>query len=169
MRLFLALVMIFTSFPSVAIEISNFKSGLACTKTELTKDSGGWICQQTHDIFVTDQGSCVYNGVTKPCTWIGFEFDYKLAEKATKLQCISETSEPTAPGNPNGVIAKNVKSQPYELELSGESGHFFNPMYYIFSLRLPSNSVLVDTYTCKADGKVLFQAKFNLHFPEPAK
>ena len=165
MRFLVALLLIAGVFPCSAVEISNFKAGLACTNTKITKDGAGWVCQQTQDILVTDQGSCVYNGKTKPCTWIGFEFDYKSSEENTKLQCVGETSLPSSPGNPREVLAQNVRSQSYELELPGKAGHFYNPMYYIFAVRSLDDSVVVDTLTCKANGVVLFQSKFNLHFP----
>ena len=165
MRLVLALITILASFPSSAVEISNFKSGLACTNTKLTKDGDGWICQQTQEVLVTDQGSCVYDRATKPCTWFGFEFDYTSDEKTTKLHCLNETSRPTSPGNPHEVLAKSVTSQSYDFDLVGTSGHFYNPMYSVFAAGSPSDSLLVEKFTCRAGDVVLFQAIFNLHYP----
>jgi hypothetical protein len=166
MRLAIASLLIFASSPVSAIEIANFKSGLACSLAKPRQEADGWICHQTQDILVTDQGRCVYDGATKPCTWFGFEFDYTAHEDRTKLQCLVETSYPTSPGNPSKVLAKDVTSQSHEFELEGTKGHFFNPMYYIFAVRTPGRSTLVETMTCKAGNAVLFQAKFNLHFPE---
>ena len=165
MRLLIALLLVLVSWPSSAIDISNFKSGLACTHTKLTDEGSGWICQPTEDVLVTDQGSCVFNGVTKPCTWIGFEFDYKNAKKDTKLQCVVESSEPTDHGNPGELISNDATSQNYELPLDGESGHFFNPQYFIFNVRSKSNALLVNKGSCKEDGIIVFEFKFNMHFP----
>ena len=165
MKYVLVLLLVLVNAPVAAIEVTHFKSGLACTNSAPAPGRDGWICQPTQDVLVTDQGSCVYDGVTQACTWIGYEFDYAHAGKHTKLACVTETSKPTDLGNPGGVIAKQSTSQPFELELEGESGHFYNPMYFTFSVTRPEDSVLVDTVTCKADGMVLFQAKYTLHFP----
>jgi len=165
MRFLLALLLLLVCHPSSAIEISNFKSGLACTNTTRTEGGEGWICQQTEDVLVTDQGSCIWNGITKPCTWIGFEFDYKNAKKKTKLQCVETSSEPSDIGNPNEVIGKGSTSQNYELELDGESGHFFNPQYFIFKVGSKDKALLVEEGSCKVDGAIIFEFKFKMHFP----
>ncbi len=146
-------------------EISNFRSGLACTGTKVTEDGAGWICHETEDIFVTDQGVCVFNGKERPCTWIGFEFDYRGADKGTKLECISGTTVPVDAGNPNELIATEATSQPYELALEAGSGHFYNPQYFTFNVRPKGQETFVNTGSCKAAGKVLFEYRFKLHFP----
>ena len=151
-----------------AVEVSNFRSGLACAGARTSEEGAGWICQSTEEVLVTDQGTCVFNGTRKPCTWIGFEFDYKGAERGTKLQCVSETSAPVDAGNPGQLVAKDTSSQPYELELEPGSGHFFNPQYFVFGVRSKGRETLVNTGHCKSDGRIVFEFKFNIRFPTVA-
>jgi hypothetical protein len=161
----LAIILLLLALPAPtrAVEISNLRWGLACRGS--AKGQGdGWICHQAQDVFVTDQGRCVYDGETLPCTWIGFEFDYAGAGDGAKLQCTDATSEPTTSGNPGKELAKNVSSEQFELALDGAGGHYFNPMYWIFETR-PAGRDIVETYTCRSGGAVVFEAKFNLHFP----
>jgi hypothetical protein len=166
MRIAIASLLFFACTPAAAIEIHNFKSGLVCSDADGTQGADSWVCHQTKDILITDQGRCVYNRVERPCTWFGFEFDYTAGEGRTKLQCVVESSRPTSPGNPSKVLAKDVMSQSHEIELVGTSGHFANPMYYIFAVRSAPTSRVVETFTCKSDNAVVFQARFNLQFPE---
>jgi hypothetical protein len=166
MRPLLILLALAISLPSrAAVEVANFRSGLACTETSLTKAGSGWICQPTEDVLITDQGVCVFNGAEEPCTWIGFEFDYKGAKKGNKLQCVSETSAPVDAGNPGQLIAKGTDTQPYELELTSESGHFFNPQYFVFGVRSRGRETLINTGRCMSDGQVVFEYRFNIRFP----
>jgi hypothetical protein len=161
--LVLASLLLGVSAPTHAVEVLNFKSGLACMGSPTSKDDG-WVCHETQDVLVTDQGRCVYDGETLPCTWIGFEFDYEGAGTGTRLQCTEETSEPTSSGNPDKELATHASSQQFELPLEGASGHYFNPMYWIFATRPGADDITV-SYTCQGNGAVLFQAKFNVHFP----
>ncbi len=167
MRAIVLLVVLATS-PAWAIEISNFKSGLACTNTRLSKDAkAGWICQPTEDILVTDQGDCVYDGQSKFCTWMGFEFDYKGATEGTKLQCASTMSEPVDSGNPRALVGKDLRSEEFEIPLAAGSGHFFNPQYYIFNVRTKaSKDASINQHTvCRTEGSKAFEYKFNIKFP----
>lgn len=166
MRLFLLLLALVIPRQSHAeVEITNFRSGLACTNTRLTSDAAGWICQPTEDVLMTDQGVCIFDGVKHPCTWIGFEFDYKGARKGTKLQCVSETSAPVDEGNPERLLAKDVSSQPFELDLDSDSGHFFNPQYFVFGVRPEGGHTLVNKGYCKSNGRTIFEYRFNILFP----
>ncbi|MGH8108497.1 MAG: hypothetical protein ACREO1_07255 [Arenimonas sp.] len=165
MRILIIIFLLFISTPSSAIEITNFKSGLACTNSKLTKDGTGWICQPTIEVLVTDQGRCVYNGKTNFCTWVGYEFDFKAEKELTKIQCNTTFSKPLSLGNPENVTDEEVTSQDYELELKGKSGHFYNPQYFIFDTRPNHNLPLAVATTCKVSDKVVFQYHFNIKFP----
>jgi hypothetical protein len=170
MRPLLFILALAISLPSqAAVEITNFRSGLACTKTKLTEDGSGWICQPTENVLITDQGVCVFSGTEQPCTWIGFEFDYKGAQNGTKLECVSVTSVPVDEGNPEQLIAKNTDSQPYELELKPESGHFFNPQFFAFTTRPKGKETLTNMGNCKSDGHIVFEYRFNIRFPTVAE
>jgi hypothetical protein len=166
MRLLLILLILATPLSSQAeVEITHFKSGLACTKITPTPESPGWICQPTEEILVTDQGVCVFNGNKMPCTWMGFEFDYKGASKGEKLQCVVESSVPVNIGNPKQLVAENARLHPYELPLESESGHFFNPQYIGFSVARKGSETHVDKGSCKSNGRVVFEYRFNIRYP----
>ncbi len=165
MRLIFAVLLLVLAQPTWAVEISNFRSGLACTNSGSKTAKSGWICQPTEDVLVTDQGSCVYDGKTQSCTWVGFEFDYANAGADAKLQCLQESSAPTAFGNPEEVISQSVRSQDFEIPLKGDSGHFFNPQYFIFMTTQGGRSDLVVRGTCRSGSTVVFRYRFNVRFP----
>jgi hypothetical protein len=165
MRFCLLVIAILASSSARAVEITNFKSGLACTHTIMTKDQVAWVCQPTIDVLITDQGICVFNGVERPCTWVGFEFDYSNAGKAQKLQCVSETSLPADRGNPTKLIARGSKSESYDIELKPGSGHFFNPQYFVFTGRRAGDSVLISKGRCSESGRSVLEYVFNVHYP----
>ena len=156
MRFWLMILVIFASTSASAVEITHFRSGLAC--------ASGWICQPTQEILITDQSTCVFNGKETPCTWVGFEFDYTDAPKGAKLQCVSETSVPADSGNPSKLIASDSTSENFEVELPAGNGHFFNPQYFTFVTRPADKSIVVNTAHCAFEGKILFEYRYNLHF-----
>ena len=154
-----------TATPSGDLSISNFRSGLACTRTAPAEDREGWICQPTELILITDQGDCVYDGRKEMCTWHGFEFDYSASRPGVKLQCVSHADVPADDGSPTGVKARAVTSSSYELELPKKSGHFFNPQYHVFQARPLDNADRVEETECSHDGVVVFKMRFHFHFP----
>ena len=166
MRLFVAtIVLIGASAPSHALEISNFRSGLACTNTATRDDTSGWICHVTEDILVTDQGTCNYNGKDMPCTWIGFEFDYRGAKSGDKLECSVKQSEPTAFGNPKEQLSAGATKQDFSIPLEKKEGHFYNPQYFTYATSPSGKDVLFNTGRCSFSGKVLFEYKYRIRFP----
>ena len=168
MRYLLTLLLLTLSMPASCIEISNFKSGLACTHTRLPDgDKGGWICQPTTDVLVTDQGTCVYNGQEKRCTWMGFEFDYRDAKEGQLLQGVTSTSSPVDSGNPKGIFGKDLQSESHDVPIKSGNGRFFAPQYFVFNTRKRGDpdAVIEQITSCSADGKMLFESKFRLVFP----
>lgn len=59
MRTCLLVLAILASQPSQAVDITNFRSGLACTHTKLTDDGAGWICQPTEDVLASTGSMCI--------------------------------------------------------------------------------------------------------------
>ena len=164
-----AILLVATSAPAQAVEVSNFRSGLACPNTSAGDNKNGWICHVTEDILVTDQGSCRYNGQDRPCTWVGFEFDYRGAKAGDELECVVKQSQPSAFGNPNEELAKNATSQQFSLPLEKGEGHFYNPQYFTFTARLPNATLVINTGRCSFKGKSLFEYTYRLRFPELPK
>jgi hypothetical protein len=166
MRLLVIFILLLcASAPAQALEISNFRSGLACTNTSTRDDTAGWICHVTEDILVTDQGQCRYNGKEQLCTWVGFEFDYRGAQPGDQLECTMEQSQPTAFGNPKEELDPGATSQEFVLPLEKAKGHFYNPQYFTFTARPPNEALLVNTGQCSFQGKSLFKYTYRLRFP----
>lgn len=164
--LFLVATLLFSdALGAKQVEISNFKSGLACTRSTQVEGRDGWICQPTELILVTDQGSCVFNKQDTLCTWIGFEFDYSSTIDGAKLQCSSRSSEPGINGNPQEILDSDSSTETYEIELPGRSGHFYNPQYFVFNLQEVADEDLVTETTCTSDGETVVHFRFQLHFP----
>lgn len=146
-----------------ATEVSNFKAGLVCFDG---KELLG-VCHKTEDIYITGQGTCIWNQENKPCTWYGFSFDYKNAKQGTKILCKYKVSESITEGNFDGVRSENTNDGEFLINLENESGHFFNPQYFLFSGYYTSNqnSVIKTETTCAIDGKQVFSYKIKAHFP----
>jgi hypothetical protein len=155
-------VMFFSVFQCDAAEITNFKSGLVCFDgKELTG-----VCHVTEDIYITGQGTCVYNRERKPCTWYGFSFDYKKAKPGTEILCKYKTSQKIADGNPKEIRNPSTDSGEYTIKLENESGHFFNPQYSLFTgYATLADSILATETVCSIDGKQVFSYKTREHFP----
>ncbi|RLA42735.1 MAG: hypothetical protein DRR42_22910 [Gammaproteobacteria bacterium] len=143
-------------------EISNFKAGIACTDAE----TFGWICHETVKVFVSGQGTCEYNKQEVPCTWHGFEFEYKDFTKDTVFECTSTSSKAADSGNPEEIVSKNTRTNTYRLDLAEGDGFFFNPQYRV--LATPENEPLVvyEHTECFLDG--VKQIEFNHEFVFPA-
>jgi len=146
-----------------AAEISNFKSGLICSDG---KEFIG-VCHITEDIYITGQSTCVWNRESKPCTWYGFSFDYKKAKPGTEILCKFKLSQNIANGNPDEIISKSTNSGEYKIKLEAESGHFFNPQYFLFNgyYKKLSDSAITTETVCSIEGKQVFSYKIKAHFP----
>jgi hypothetical protein len=165
----LILSSVLASSASTELAISNLRSGLACIRSAPVKGRSGWICQPTELILVTDQGTCVYDKNTEPCTWHGFEFDYVASTPNLKLECVLRSSEPTDVGGPEGLAEVKVESSRFDLTLPEQKGHFFNPQYYLFALRSEERGDLLEETTCSHAGVIAFTVKFRFHFPTAPK
>lgn len=157
-RIALLTTLLLLSDPISAVEITNFKYGLACTDGK----TFGWICHETSDIYITGQGRCVYNKQEKPCTWHGFSFDYREVTEETEITCSIETSKPTNPGNPEEVLGKGLNSSEYTLPVPLGDGHFINPQYQVLSF---DHGIVSEKTICRIDDKVLFEVNRRYIYP----
>ena len=162
MKKIIAIVALFFSIASNAVEIENFKSGLACTDGE----TFGWICHEVETVYVTGQSKCVYNDEAVPCTWHGFEFDYKDLKEGQSIECRLSSSLPRTYGSPDEVIDKNVNKTVYKLDIEGESGHFFNPQYVNLVTVDNSTNIEHEHTECYVGDKTLFEFKKSYVYPE---
>jgi hypothetical protein len=145
------------------LEIENFKSGLVCP--DRTGDVGkGWICFETEDVAVTGQGRCTYNGEEAPCTWYGFQFDYRNAGSGERISCVTTSSEPIYYGDPDNADEAAVTTKEWAFELEPGSGRYYNPQY---SLSAPQRdqTLVSDETVCSANDGIIFRYKIRTTYP----
>ena len=161
MRLPLIALLLVAPLPVAAIEASNVRTGLVCSGTPSPRgDSGGWVCQPTTEVLVTGRGRCTFDGRRLPCTWVGFEFDYRGARDGQALQCTSRTSEPVTDGNPGGIVGGKVGSTPYGITLDPGEGDYF-PRYVLYRMHdSVDGEDMRQTTSCSANDRVLFEREF---------
>ena len=145
-----------------SIEISNFKSGLFCTDLE----TFGWVCHETEQIYVTGQSKCIYDNGSIPCTWHGFEFDYKNHKEGDIISCKLESSRIFSLGNPEGVLSNDTTSDEYELEIPYGSGHFYNPQYVGLSVVTTSEDIEKQDTVCYSNDKEIFRYTKQFVYPK---
>ena len=157
----ITIILTLLSTQSFAFEISNFKSGLACTDGV----SFAWICHELEDIYVSGQSSCTFNKEKIPCTWHGFSFDYKNYDKSKKINCQLTSSKQIQLGNPEGKRDQKASVSTYDFELKDENGYFINPQYVGLSQVDIQNSIQSSHTSCSYDGKEVFEFSKQFHFP----
>lgn len=144
------------------ITFSNVAYGLVCGI-----ESNKRVCFQTTDIQLTGEGSCVYNGQVKSCTWYGYSFDYELSSGIVQIDCDWESSVSGELGNPEKVKAKNVSSDNYTIELNSSNHHFSNPQYSVVDPDNSKGKKIEDiSESCSYHGTPIFRFTFHLHYPE---
>lgn len=154
--------------------IENFKSGLVCpdptSQDSHSKKHPPKICFENDTLLITGQGQCVFDNKTYPCTWYGYEFDYRNAKPNQKLNCIARSNLPITHGNPdkiepNKIEDVNSNGYEFELELDHNKTHFFNPSYSTFEYKPARENIIKLTTECHSDSKRLFKFSKELIFP----
>jgi hypothetical protein len=165
MRVCLCLVLGLLALPACSAEIRNFVSGAVCSDAAGVRS----VCQQTKEIYVTAESSCNWSGKQLPCTWFGFEFDYKDADPHVPLECTYVRSQASDEGNFEGVRERNTTTGTLTYRFDSAVGHFFNPMYQLFSREAEQKHVVLNTQiACSVSGVHVFDVTFNLHFGRQA-
>lgn len=160
----IAQVLSFFGLGAAALEIQNFKSGLVCP--DPVKGIGsGWICFQAEEIPITGQGKCTYDGKENPCTWYGFEFDYRDAGKSERISCVTTSSRPIHYGDPDSANENGLTTLEWTFDLKPGSGRYYNPQYSVFSPQEEETTVSDET-VCSASGAVIFRQTFRATYPK---
>ncbi|WP_233842458.1 hypothetical protein [Dyella sp. 2HG41-7] len=146
-------------------KISNIKVGLACGKANLESGQGGWVCQPVKDIYVVDQGTCVYDKREVPCTWTGIEFDYQGVKAGAKLICTETSGLPSAFGNPRSVSKSGTKQFTYELPLDKSTGHRFEAQYVVFEVHDVDSEIRATHTQCSIDNHLALSFDQVFHYP----
>jgi hypothetical protein len=154
------LTIVFLSYSSHAIEVSDFKSGLMCG---INKTEPGWVCFQQENIQITGQSTCIVNGETQKCTWYGFSFKYKGAIKNDLIKCKVKYSELVRDANISSLAPTDQKEIEFQFTVDVNNDYFVNPQYAVLSL---SNSTIKSETVCHSNEKQLFKYKFNAIYPK---
>ena len=149
-------------FSASAIELQNFKAGLACTDAR----TFGWICHETYEVLVTGQGRCNFDGKSKPCTWFGFEFDYTSLGEDETVECSANNSFAVRFGNPKQADENRQKNKRFKLPLKPGSGHFFNPQYVLLTAPEEPPYTLQQQISCSVSDKELFKFDMFITYPK---
>lgn len=160
-KIFITLLLVFALNVNSA-DISNFKAGIACTDAK----TFGWICHETVKVLVSGQGTCKYNKQEVPCTWHGFEFEYKDFNRDTVFECTSTSSEVANVGNPEEILAEDTTTNTYRLDIAEGDGFFFNPQYKVLAMPKNEPIILYEQTECFLDG--VKQIEYNHEFVFPA-
>lgn len=144
-----------------AVTVTGFRSGRVCVEGGQPSS----VCQPSVDIQVTGEESCAQAGGEQPCTWYGFELDYRNADPVEPLICQTSAADGDFLG---GVMAKVIESAPPrdksepESELGKLFGHFQKELNSGKSLDQVFSGISITT----ADGKTLGGAPADT-FPAP--
>ena len=162
MKIIVGIMISSISFSVSAFEISNFKSGLACSD----ENTIGWICFETDNILVTGQGTCVYGKEKIPCTWYGYEFEYTGNSAEVILNCEVKFPKPTTLGNPEGITHEDTDRVEFELEFPDTEGRFFNPLYIGLNDSVIGSEDQEISTTCLFQNEVIFEFTTKIIYPE---
>lgn len=110
----------FTGGPA-AVWVSGFRSGPVC----LEHGQPSTVCRTAVDIQVTGDDSCAQPDGSKPCTWFGFEMDYRNANPREPLTCQSAGTGEDFLG---GVVSQLIKAAPDNSGSNSELGNFMGQL-----------------------------------------
>lgn len=126
--------------------ISDFRSGRVC----LEQGNPASVCEQAVDIQIDGQHRCLDEGGEAPCSWYGFELDYRNADPSQPLVCHSSSGEEDFLGN---IVSGLIKAAP------AEPGTELGDMLGQFQKELGSGASLQDIFSgvqiTTAEGEVL--------------
>jgi len=97
--------------------VSGFRSGSVC----LEQGQPSSVCQTAVDIQVTGEDSCVQSTGNQPCTWFGFEMDYRNANPMEPLICQSSANEEDFLG---GIVSQVIEAAPESSGSNSDLGNF---------------------------------------------
>lgn len=149
---------------SKAVEIKNFKAGLVCGVHPERR-----ICFETETIYITGQGRCVFKDEELPCTWYGFEFEYKNAAANEEVTCVDANNKPLRFGNPEQIEKVNSNTFRYSFTLEPGDDRFYNPQYSIFKFQTEGDNEILSETVCSIDDEELFRFKFRIIYPTVRK
>ncbi len=143
------------------LRISNFVSGPVCHYDNGTEE----VCNQAEDIDIKGESYCDWSGEQRRCTWFGFQFDFENADPSVPIECDYMRSRASAEGNWERVREKNASTGSFTYELETSNGHFYNPMFELYSAPPGGAVIIVSTeFQCTYDGKPVFDMIFRARY-----
>ncbi|MDK9762387.1 hypothetical protein KI743_10260 [Vibrio sp. D420a] len=160
MKYFILGIMCILSQSVLALDVFNIQSGDLCEDIEGKR----WVCHNNVDTYVTGQSRCMFNKQIEPCTWYGFEFDYRSYDKTVPLRCSLTFTYPIQFGNPNNLEGKS-DTKKFELFLEENEGRFFNPQYMLLP-RYGKALVVEHAIKCTYKDAPVFESFRRFHLPK---
>ena len=149
--------------------IENFKSGLLCpnpSSGEVDPKHHRHTCFETEYIVITGQGQCPLGQDELPCTWYGFEFDYKNAQPDQNLYCTVKTEYTETFGKQKKIANKPEKAHEYVLKLNASDTHLFYPQYTLFNPSSETTISEIQSTTCSDGSREVINYTQTLIYPE---
>lgn len=95
----------FTGGGAEAVQVFGFRSGRVC----LENGQPSSVCETTIDVQITGSDRCPQSSGARPCSWYGFELDYRNANPSVPLTCQSSGAEEDFLG---GIVSEALKTAP---------------------------------------------------------
>lgn len=148
------------------LEVSGLRSGPVCNAGagKVGRAPSDSICP-SRSVLMRGKDTCVFDGNEIPCTWWGFEFDYRNAVVGVPLVCVWVRSLPGTEGNYEGVRSSNATTDTIAIHFPADSGHLFHPGFDGIPPQLPPTLIPVHvTFDCSYQGRPVFAVALRLIF-----
>jgi hypothetical protein len=141
--------------PSYSLRVFDMKQGLA----RLGSDGSWYIYEYGTSFRFQVNGQCDVAGTQKPCMWHAAEFEFESSEETSRLDCVTEFSEPIEVVTPRRVESAPTRRFEFTFELQGRGGRRVFPGYVVAAnYSSPSTS----RTTCEHAGRRVFQEEFTV-------
>jgi len=151
---------VFATFAGAAVWVSGFRSGPVC----LTGGQPSSVCQTAVDIQITGEENCALSGGNQPCTWFGFEMDYRNANPMEPLICQSSANEEDFLG---GIVSQVIKAAPDSTGSDSDLGNFLGQLQKELNSGKSMDQVFSGISITTEDGTVLGGPAATESFQQP--
>jgi len=131
-----------------SMRVANFQSGTVCTRGGKPTS----VCQGAVDIEVTGEDRCAQADGDRPCTWYGFEFDYRGAVPGEPLYCSSSGIKGDFLG---GIVTGALKSADADNAINDEFGELLGGVQKELNKGKSLDQALSGITITTADGQTL--------------
>ena len=130
-----------------SFELGRFAQGKV-RKNEFEK---WFFYERGEEMQYTENGSCVVNGVSKPCMWHGFMFEYRTDADEVSLDCVVRHNQLVTEVNPREIVSESTEESSFTLTLPGSETLLRHKQYTVGSVF--SGEVSETRTVCKLHGR----------------